>query len=149
MTSPETVLRDNDTTSCTDLYLSFELGDKRWTLTLSDARRGPSPGSNAPYTPTSDQDAINLPRSRFMRRTGQSTMKTETTAQPRLDNIVLIEADVPMCAYLWQWRLQISDERAIREVHTIWIDAVKAGDLVRLLTLMADGGAHTLSPAAS
>ena len=25
-----------------DLYLSFELGDKRWTLTLSDARRGPS-----------------------------------------------------------------------------------------------------------
>ena len=76
-------------------------------------------------------------------------MKTETTAQPRRDNTVLIEADVPMCAYLWQWRLQISDERAIREVHTIWIDAVKAGDLVRLLTLMADGGAHTLSPAAS
>jgi uncharacterized protein (TIGR02246 family) len=31
-----------------------------------------------------------------------------------------------------------SDERAIREVHTAWIDAVNAGDLVRLLTLMAD-----------
>jgi uncharacterized protein (TIGR02246 family) len=31
-----------------------------------------------------------------------------------------------------------SDERAIREVHSIWIDAVNAGDLVRLLTLMAD-----------
>ena len=31
-----------------------------------------------------------------------------------------------------------SDERAIREVHTIWIDAVNAGDLVRLLGLMAD-----------
>jgi uncharacterized protein (TIGR02246 family) len=31
-----------------------------------------------------------------------------------------------------------SDERAIREVHTTWIDAVNAGDLVRLLTLMAD-----------
>jgi uncharacterized protein (TIGR02246 family) len=30
------------------------------------------------------------------------------------------------------------DERAIREVHSIWIDAVNAGDLVRLLTLMAD-----------
>lgn len=29
------------------------------------------------------------------------------------------------------------DERAIREVHTTWIDAVNAGDLVRLLTLMA------------
>jgi uncharacterized protein (TIGR02246 family) len=30
------------------------------------------------------------------------------------------------------------DERAIREVHTTWIDAVNAGDLVRLRTLMAD-----------
>ena len=31
-----------------------------------------------------------------------------------------------------------SDERAIREVHTSWIDAVNAGDLARLLSLMAD-----------
>ena len=31
-----------------------------------------------------------------------------------------------------------SDERAIREVHTTWIDAVNGGDLVRLFTLMAD-----------
>ena len=31
-----------------------------------------------------------------------------------------------------------SDERAIREVHTTWIDAVNSGDLPRLLTLMAD-----------
>ena len=31
-----------------------------------------------------------------------------------------------------------SDERAIREVHTTWIDAVNAGDVVRLLSLMAD-----------
>ena len=30
------------------------------------------------------------------------------------------------------------EERAIREVHTTWIDAVNAGDLVRLLTLMTD-----------
>jgi uncharacterized protein (TIGR02246 family) len=30
------------------------------------------------------------------------------------------------------------DERAIREVHSTWIEAVNAGDLVRLLTLMAD-----------
>ena len=30
------------------------------------------------------------------------------------------------------------DERAIREVQSAWIDAVNAGDLVRLLTLMAD-----------
>jgi uncharacterized protein (TIGR02246 family) len=31
-----------------------------------------------------------------------------------------------------------SDEQAIREVHATWIDAVNAGDLVRLLALMAD-----------
>ena len=30
------------------------------------------------------------------------------------------------------------DERAIREVHSTWIDAVNAGDLVCLLSLMAD-----------
>ena len=30
------------------------------------------------------------------------------------------------------------DEREIREVHSIWISAVNAGDLVRLLKLMAD-----------
>ena len=31
-----------------------------------------------------------------------------------------------------------SDERAIHEVHTTWIDAANAGDVVRLLTLMTD-----------
>ena len=31
-----------------------------------------------------------------------------------------------------------SDERAIREVHSTWIDALNAGDLVCLLSLMAD-----------
>src|SRR3954468_16505725 len=30
------------------------------------------------------------------------------------------------------------DERAIREIHSTWIDAVNAGDLDRLLALMAD-----------
>jgi uncharacterized protein (TIGR02246 family) len=30
------------------------------------------------------------------------------------------------------------DERAIRELHSAWIDAVNAGDLVCLLSLMAD-----------
>jgi len=30
------------------------------------------------------------------------------------------------------------DERAIHVVHSTWIDAVNAGDLVRLLSLMAD-----------
>ena len=32
----------------------------------------------------------------------------------------------------------VSDEQEIHEVHSTWIDAVNAGDLVRLLTLMAD-----------
>ncbi len=31
-----------------------------------------------------------------------------------------------------------SDEKEIREVHSTWIGAVNAGDLVRLLTLMTD-----------
>jgi uncharacterized protein (TIGR02246 family) len=31
-----------------------------------------------------------------------------------------------------------SDEREIRAVHSTWIDAVNAGDLDRLLTMMAD-----------
>ena len=31
-----------------------------------------------------------------------------------------------------------SDERAIREMHTAWIDAVNSGDLAHLLTLMTD-----------
>jgi uncharacterized protein (TIGR02246 family) len=31
-----------------------------------------------------------------------------------------------------------SDEREIRTVHSIWIDAVNAGDLARLLTLVAE-----------
>src|SRR4051812_22439135 len=30
------------------------------------------------------------------------------------------------------------DEREIREVHSTWISAVNAGDLARLLTMMAD-----------
>ena len=30
------------------------------------------------------------------------------------------------------------DERALHEMHSTWIDAVNAGDLVRLLSLMAD-----------
>jgi len=31
-----------------------------------------------------------------------------------------------------------ADERAIRELHSTWIDAVNAGDLVPLLTMMPD-----------
>lgn len=42
MTSAETVLQDKDTETQGELYMSYELGDKQWKLTLSDARRGPS-----------------------------------------------------------------------------------------------------------
>src|SRR5262249_39092940 len=42
MTSPETFLRNKDTAIGADLYLSFELGDKRRTLTMGDGRRRPS-----------------------------------------------------------------------------------------------------------
>ena len=38
-----------------------------------------------------------------------------------------------------------SDEQAIRELHSAWIEAVNAGDLDRLLTLMADDAVF-LSP---
>jgi uncharacterized protein (TIGR02246 family) len=38
-----------------------------------------------------------------------------------------------------------SDERKIHEVHSTWIEAVNAGDLVRLLNLMADDAVF-LSP---
>ena len=31
-----------------------------------------------------------------------------------------------------------TDERVIRDLHSTWIDAVNAGDLARLLPLMAD-----------
>jgi len=40
--STQIVLHGQDTGIPTDLYMSFELGDKKWQLTLSDGRRGPS-----------------------------------------------------------------------------------------------------------
>ena len=39
--------------------------------------------------------------------------------------------------YLGQMHMG-SDEGAVREVHSSWIDAVNSGDLARLLTLMTD-----------
>jgi len=42
-----------------------------------------------------------------------------------------------MAAEAWELPMG-SDERAIRELHASWIDAVNAGDLVRLLAVMAD-----------
>jgi transposase len=41
MTVTQTVLKGKDTAPQGELYMSFELGDKSWKLTLSDGRRGP------------------------------------------------------------------------------------------------------------
>ena len=37
----QTVLQGKDTAPQGELYMSFELGDKSWKLTMSDGRRGP------------------------------------------------------------------------------------------------------------
>lgn len=42
MTTTQIVLQGKNTMSQSALYMSFELGDKKWQLTLSDGRRGPS-----------------------------------------------------------------------------------------------------------
>ena len=41
MTTTQTVLQVKDTATQGGLYMSFELGDKSWKLTMSDGRRGP------------------------------------------------------------------------------------------------------------
>ncbi|UUZ68992.1 transposase [Polaromonas sp. P2-4] len=41
MSTTQTVLQGKDTTIRADLYMSFELSDKKWQLTLSDGRRSP------------------------------------------------------------------------------------------------------------
>ena len=41
MSTTQTVLQCADTAIGGDLYVSFELGDKSWKLTMSDGRRGP------------------------------------------------------------------------------------------------------------
>ena len=42
MRSAETALKGKDTAPLAALYISFELGDKHWTLTISDGLRRPS-----------------------------------------------------------------------------------------------------------
>ena len=42
MSTTQTAPQDKDTAIATDLYMSFELGDKSWKVTASDGRRGPS-----------------------------------------------------------------------------------------------------------
>jgi transposase len=42
MATTQTVLQGKDTACQGELYMSFELGDRSWKLTISDGRRGPS-----------------------------------------------------------------------------------------------------------
>ena len=42
MSTTQIVPQGQDTVIPADLYMSFELSDKKWQLTLSDGRRGPS-----------------------------------------------------------------------------------------------------------
>ena len=42
MSTTQAVLQGQDTAIQTDLFMSFELSDKKWQLTLSDGRRGQS-----------------------------------------------------------------------------------------------------------
>src|ERR1043166_4568633 len=58
---------------------------------------------------------------------------------PTVDGPVRTSGDAGWWTCCWARSLQMGpDERAIREVHSTWIDAVNAGDLVCLLSLMAD-----------
>ena len=42
MATTQTVLHSKDTASECELYMSLELGDRSWKLTIGDGRRGPS-----------------------------------------------------------------------------------------------------------
>ena len=42
MSTTQTVPQGKDTAIAGELYMSFELGDKSWKVTVSDGRRGPS-----------------------------------------------------------------------------------------------------------
>jgi len=42
MATPQAVLHGEDTATVGELYMSLELGDRSWKLTISDGRRGPS-----------------------------------------------------------------------------------------------------------
>jgi hypothetical protein len=66
MATTQTVLPGQDTATQGKLYMSFELGDKSWKLTISDGRRGPSRYS----IDAGDTDAISA-RSALLSRQGE------------------------------------------------------------------------------
>ena len=62
--SPTSVPQGQNTAGTGDLYVRFELGDKRWKLTISDGRRGPSRYSIDAGDVVAVLDCFNRARSR-------------------------------------------------------------------------------------
>ena len=63
-TSPTAVPQGKNTTGTSDLYVSFELADKSWKLTISDGRRAPSRYSIDAGDVVAVLDCFNKARSR-------------------------------------------------------------------------------------
>lgn len=65
MSASHIVLHGQDTAIQTNLYMSFELGDKKWQLTMSDGRHGSSRYSVEAGDTTAALQCIGKTRSRF------------------------------------------------------------------------------------
>lgn len=64
MTETQTVLQGKDTATQGGLYISFELDDKSWKVTMSDGRRGPGRYDVAAGDTAAVLDCISKARSR-------------------------------------------------------------------------------------
>lgn len=64
MATTQTVLHGKDTASQGELYISFELGDKSWKLTLNDGRRGPGRYNVAAGDTSAVLDCVSKARAR-------------------------------------------------------------------------------------
>ena len=64
MATTQTVLHSKDTASEGELYMSLELGERSWKLTIGDGRRGPSRYSVDAGDTTVVLDCVSKARSR-------------------------------------------------------------------------------------
>jgi transposase len=64
MATTQTVLHGKDTATQRELYISFELGDKSWKLTLGDGRRGPGRYNVAAGDTSAVLDCVSKARAR-------------------------------------------------------------------------------------
>lgn len=65
MSTSRTVLQCKDTSSPGALYMSFDLGDKKWQISLSDGRSGVSRHTVAAGSPVAVADCITKAAKRF------------------------------------------------------------------------------------